>query len=127
MHMPKFSPYPRPKHPNPLTAAQVAQDVAQAVADKSKLVYKLWDGEREVEVIIATCLYGFPSCVLVDFSLSFGVKAENWASYGLDHGTLDHEKDFEAMFDWIATKITDRATGSQFAVGTFSEICAELK
>lgn len=127
MELPLFSPYPRPKHPNPLTPDQVALDLAHAVADNSKLVYTLWDGERIIEVITATCVYGFPSCVLVDYSIGFGVRSECWNSYGLNHGEINHKKDFQAMTEWMATNITEKATGSQFAIGSFSDIYAELK
>lgn len=120
MQLPTFSPYPRPAHPNPLTPEQVEADMV--AAGKKRVVYHLWEGEATVEVIAGMCIYGFPSCVLVDTSIGNGVRSENWDCYSALRTTLDREQDYLDMCQWIATKVTERATGKQFAVGSFSEI-----
>jgi hypothetical protein len=127
MDLPLFSPYPRPTHPNPLKPEQVEADQVQATTLNKRLVYHIWDDEVVVEVIVTTCVYGFPSCVLVEFSYGSGVRAESWNCYDTHHGRLDHEQDYLDMFAWIATKITMKATGSYFAIGSFGDIKVEYK
>ena len=110
-------------HPNPLTAIQVEIDLERAVAHKKNLVYSLWDQELFAEVITSTCVYGYPSCVIVVYSLSNGVTALQWSPYEQESNI--QEDLFNTMVEWIADQITTKATGTQFAVGNFSNIVVE--
>lgn len=107
-------------HPNPLTAIKLAQDLEAATQANKRLVYALWDDEIHVECITETCIYGFPSCVLVKFSIGDGVSSECWNSYGM--GSNNKEYLTKEMHVWMSTKITEMATGTQLAIGNFGNI-----
>jgi hypothetical protein len=110
-------------HPFPLSAIQLAIDLEAATQANKRLVYSLWDDEVHVECIVDTCIYGFPSCVLVRFSIGSGVSSECWNSYGM--GSNNKQYLTKEMHVWMATKITEMATGTELAVGNYGNIVVE--
>ena len=96
-------------HPNPLTATRVEADQKKAHETNTRLVYKLWDDEVRVEVIMGSCMYSFPSCVLVKFSYGNGLTAEAWSPYKRDLG-MEKQAYWQELFKWVADAVTTRAT-----------------
>lgn len=96
-------------HPNPLTQNQVASHQAQAVVEGRDVVYMIGDEGTHTTVFVASCVYGFPSCVLVKYSLNNGITSEAWSPYGQGLGA-EKRPYYDAMFEWVANTITAQAT-----------------
>ena len=105
-------------HPNPITPALVELHLATATLAGTCPKYAIWDREGELTVMTASCAYGFPSVVIVHQSIGFGIKSYNWNCYDQEGSG----KDYEGMFKWIADTINEKASGSSFALGTYSDI-----
>ncbi len=85
--------------------------------------FSMWDGEVTADVIVATCVYGMPSVVIVYDSIGNGVTAEQWNSYDKDFP--DGFTQFFALYTCIAASLNTRATGTQLATGTTSDFIIE--
>jgi len=99
-------------HPNPITAAQVEADIVEANAANKKLSYMLWDGEHRFDLVITTCVYGFPSIVILDWSYGSGIQARQWNSYGTEGDPVTKVNHYQAMFDWIAGQVNECIVGT---------------
>jgi hypothetical protein len=96
-------------HPDPLSAGQVASALRQAAQFGRNLAYNIGEEGTKIDVIVATCIYGFPSCVMVEYSIGSGVKAYSWSPYGLELGA-EKQPYYDALCQWVAETITSRAT-----------------
>lgn len=99
-------------HPNPLTAALVEAHITTANESQMRLSYALWDGETRYDIVISTCVYGFPSVVILDWSIGSGIAAHQWNSYGIQGNVYTKEPHYHAMFEWIAQQVNKGTTGT---------------